>query len=192
MNQLSGSSSGFHQISCPSCGSDNLSSESINEEFQYGDKDNAVMLSALITVYHCMSCGFGFTTEEASEIKHEVVCRHLGVLTPTEVRGVRDQYKLSQIEFSELSKIGKASLARWESGVLIQNQANDNLLYLLSFPDNVTRLKERTNFRNACSAESTPKLMPFLRKFRATSSEELAQLQHEADLFELFPAEMID
>lgn len=190
MNQLSYNSSEFHQVDCPSCGSNNLSSETIDEEFQYGDKDDAIILSASIPVYHCASCGFSFTTDEASDIKHEIVCRHLGVLTPTEVRGVRDQYKLSQVEFSELSKIGKASLARWETGVLIQNQANDNLLYLLSFPDNISRLQERTLLRNTCSAELTSNVIPFLRKFRTISDAEIVRLQPEADRFELFPIEI--
>jgi len=190
MNQLLDNSSEFHQIDCPSCGSNNLSSETIDEKFQYGDRDDVVMLCASIPVHHCASCSFSFTTDEASDIKHEVVCHHLGVLTPTEVRGVRNQYKFSQIEFSALSKIGKASLARWETGVLIQNQANDNLLYLLSFPDNVSRLKERAHFRNASSAELTSNVMPFLRKFRAIPDDEITRLQSEADRFELFPTAM--
>jgi putative zinc finger/helix-turn-helix YgiT family protein len=190
MNQLSGNSSESLQVDCPSCGSNNLSSESIKEDFQYGDKDDAVMLSALIPVQHCASCGFSFTTDEASFIKHEVVCHHLGILTPTEVRGVRNQYHLSQMEFSALSKIGKASLARWETGILIQNQANDNLLYLLSFPDNVSRLKERTCLRNACSDVLASNATRFLRRFRAIPDSELSRLQSDADRFELFPKGM--
>lgn len=190
MNKLLDNLSEFHQVDCPSCGSSNLSSETIKEEFQYGDKDDAVMLHASIPVHHCASCNFSFTTDEASNIKHEVVCRHLGVLTPTEVRGVRDQYGFSQIEFSALSKIGKASLVRWETGVLIQNQSNDNLLYLLSFPDNVSRLNERARLRKACSAELTPNVMPFLSKFRATPDDEITRLLPVADRFELFPTAM--
>ena len=190
MNKLLDNQSELHQIDCPSCGSSNLSSETIKEEFQYGNNDDAVMLYASIPVHHCASCDFSFTTDEASNIKHEVVCRHLCVLTPTEVRGVRDQYGFSQIEFSALSKIGRASIARWENGVLIQNQANDNLLYLLSFSDNVSRLNERARLRNACSAELTPNVIPFLRKFRTIPDDEITRLQPVADRFELFPTAM--
>ena len=187
MNLLSHNMPESHQIDCPSCGSNNLSSETINEPFQYGDKAYAVTLSASIPIYHCTSCGFSFTTDEASDIKHDVVCHHLGVLTPTNIRGIRDQYGLSQIEFSILSKIGKASLARWETGVLIQNQANDNFLYLLSFSDNVLRLKERALLQKVCSSELTPNVIPFPRKLRTIPDEEITRLQAKAERFELFP-----
>jgi len=190
MKQLLDNLSDSHQLNCPACSSNDLSSETIDEEFQYGDKDDAVMLLASIRVYHCIACGLSFTIEDSSGLKHEAVCRHLGVLTPTEVRGVRDQYKLSQNEFSDISKIGKASLARWETGVLIQNQANDSLLYLLSFPDNVSRLKERTHLRNVCSTVLKSNVTPFLRKFRTIPADEIARLQPEADRFELFPIPM--
>ncbi|MBF0462526.1 MAG: helix-turn-helix domain-containing protein [Magnetococcales bacterium] len=131
-----------------------VSSTSEVESFQYGDQEDAAMLSVSVRVYHCAACDLSFTTEEASESRHEAVCRHLGILTPTEVRGVRERCKLSQADFAELSKIGKASLARWERGALFQNQANDNLLYLLTFDDNVVRLRERARLRNASTVES--------------------------------------
>ncbi len=178
----------FHRLTCPSCESNNLSVKTVSEEFQYGSNDIAVTLTALIHVHHCSSCDLSFTTEEASETRHEAVCRYLGVLTPAEIRGIRNQNYLSQSGFSELTKIGKASLARWETGAIIQNQANDNLLYLLSFPNNISRLKERACLRNTCSDQSTPNIMPFLRKFRAIPDDQMSRLQAEADRFELFPA----
>lgn len=171
---------------CPSCGGSNVSTANKLEHFQYGDKENAPMLSALVCVYHCVSCDFSFTTEDASELRHEAVCRYLGVLTPHEVRKVRERYELSQSDFADLSKIGKASLARWESGVLVQNHANDNYLYLLSFLDNVERLKDRGRSRKKSSDNLVTNVVVFRPKFRSIPEAEVEQLQSVAERFQLF------
>ena len=173
---------------CPSCGSSSLSSSQEVEEFQYGDIAEEVMLSALITVYSCGECGLSFTAEDASEARHNAVCRHLGVLAPGEIHAIREQYELTQAEFSDLSKIGKASLSRWEGGMLIQNQANDNLLYLLTFKDNYNRLLERHNHHEVTD-KATELVGSFRPKFRAIHPNEMERLNREARRFDLFPME---
>jgi hypothetical protein len=65
------------------------------------------------------------------------------VLTPAEIAKVRESTGLSRAEFCELTRIGIASLQRWETGSLIQNAANDELLFLMSFSENVNHLRER-------------------------------------------------
>jgi DNA-binding transcriptional regulator YiaG len=92
-------------------------------------------------VMTCNQCGFQFTDEVAEEARHEAVCRHLGVMTPKEIKEIRKSYGMSRAEFSHLTRIGEASLARWENGLLIQSPAYDQLLYLLTFPENLERLK---------------------------------------------------
>lgn len=191
MNHLLSNATEVHQVDCPACGSNSVSSRCEVENFQYGDKSEvAITLSALIQVHHCESCDFEFTTEDASEARHEAVCRHLGVLTPREVRSVREQYSLSQAEFSELSKIGKASLARWESGSLIQNQANDSLLYLLTYADNSARLRERAAFQSTNIIKLAANVIAFQPKFRSIPNVDVERLQREAARFELFPVAM--
>jgi len=56
---------------------------------------------------------------------------------------LRKRYNLTRAEFASLTRFGEASLARWETGQLIQNAANDQLLYLLSIESNVERLQKR-------------------------------------------------
>lgn len=187
MSQLT---SAITKIECPSCGSYNVSSTPEVDHFKYGDKDDAATLSASICVHHCASCDFTFTAEDASEIRHEAVCRHLGVLTPTEVRRVRERHALSQAEFSELSKIGKASLARWENGVLIQNQANDNLLYLLTYNDNFERLRDRTHSHSTNLKELVTNVIPFRPKLRTIPVAEMERFRRDAERFNLFPVAM--
>jgi transcriptional regulator with XRE-family HTH domain len=65
-------------------------------------------------------------------------------MIPGEVAEVRKRYELRRDEFAAKTRLGEASLARWESGQLIQNAAYDNYLYLLTFEENMKRLEERS------------------------------------------------
>jgi putative zinc finger/helix-turn-helix YgiT family protein len=128
---------------CPNCGSMRIDTRIIKDKFQYGSGAKAVELEALVPFRKCPDCGFEFTDSEAEDLRHEAVCRHLGVMTPTEIFALRKNYGLTRAEFAERSRIGEASLARWETGELIPNPANDCYLYLLSFPENLERLENR-------------------------------------------------
>ncbi len=130
--------------SCPECGSIAVATEFQRQQFPYGEGNRAVQLEALLPVRRCSECGFEYLDDAAEEIRHEAVCRHLGVLTPHEIRELREQYGLSRMAFSRLTHLGEATLNRWETGALIQNHAYDRLLRLLRFPENVRRLDPST------------------------------------------------
>jgi DNA-binding transcriptional regulator YiaG len=69
-------------------------------------------------------------------------------MTPREVVAIRTRLGMTRAALSDLTRLGEASLARWEKGLLIQNAANDQLLYLLRFPENVKRLRSRPTAEN--------------------------------------------
>lgn len=131
---------------CFNCGSTDLEKTRRHQAFQYGGGEPALQLSAEVPVYTCRSCGFEFAGSEAEEARNEAVCRHLGLLTPREVARVRACAGMTQAQFAECIRVGIASLKRWESGAIIQNAANDQLIYLMTFPDNIQRLRERNHF----------------------------------------------
>ncbi len=130
-------------VVCFDCGSTEVVKALQKQVFQYGDGDSAVELTAEMPIYTCRTCGFQFGGPEADDVRHEAVCRYLGVLTPAEMIAIRDSTGLSRTEFCEVTRIGIASLKRWETGNLIQNAANDQLLFLMSFPENINRLRDR-------------------------------------------------
>lgn len=131
--------------SCPACGAASLSTKFENQTFPYGESPRTVMLVAKVGVRVCEECHFEFTDGEAEEVRHEAVCRHLGVMPPRDIRALRELYSLSRANFAAITKIGEASLARWETGQLIQNAALDQFLYLLQFQDNLERLMRRNH-----------------------------------------------
>jgi DNA-directed RNA polymerase subunit RPC12/RpoP len=130
-------------ITCFDCGSSVVSKELLQQVFQYGNGKSAVNLTAEVPVYTCRVCGYQFAGPEADDGRHEAVCRYLGVFTPQEIVAIRERTGLSRNQFAERTRIGIASLQRWETGVLIQNPANNELIYLMAFPENLKRLRER-------------------------------------------------
>ena len=126
--------------SCDLCGSPDLSTELVRDPFIYGTGSEAVELSADIPVHKCVHCDVSYTGEEAEVARHEVVCRHLGLLTPAEIRALRKRYDLSRAAFARLTRFGEATLARWESGEVVQNASSDRYLRLLRDPTVLNRL----------------------------------------------------
>ena len=131
------------ELACAACGENNLSRRMEMDEFEYGAGQSAVPLSANVAVFTCNDCDLEFTGPSAEVARHEAVCRHLGIMTPAEIRELRGRYGLSRQSFASITRLGAASIARWEAGSLFQNRAYDSLLYLLCVEDNLHRLRSR-------------------------------------------------
>jgi len=128
---------------CLECGSQTLEERFDEETFNYGGREKPFTVTARIPSLLCTACGYRFYDDAAVWARHAAACRHLGVMTPDEIRELRKRYGLTQEEFAELTKLGVASLGRWERGAGIQNEAYDALLYLLTFSENAERLRQR-------------------------------------------------
>jgi putative zinc finger/helix-turn-helix YgiT family protein len=128
---------------CPGCGGKNVETSQEEYRFTYGTGEDGVELSVEIPVRMCAACGFSFHDCVAEDICHAAVCQHLGVMTPGQIRDLRTLHGLTQAEFAEVTKLGEATVSRWERGVVVQNQAYDNYLYLLGLGDNFSALRDR-------------------------------------------------
>jgi YgiT-type zinc finger domain len=134
-------------VVCAACGSGAVQTTTEVETFTYGAGEERADLTVEVPVRTCSKCGSSHTDVSAEEIRHAAVCRHLGVMPPGEVSAVRTRYGMSRAEFAHLTRIGEASLSRWENGLNVQNRAMDDYLYLLRFSENVGRLKQRAESR---------------------------------------------
>lgn len=128
-------------INCPNCGSVNVATNYEQQQFLYGKE--AVSLHATVAVRSCTNCHFEFTDWEAEEARDKAIREYLHAPTGDEVESVRKKYHMSRAEFAAISGLGSASLARWETGALIPNAANARYLFLLSFAENITRLRAK-------------------------------------------------
>ncbi len=168
---------------CADCGSDRTSTRKETETFDYRHGDELVQLSADIDVHSCQECGFQFADSSSEDVRHEAVCRYLGVMTPAEVKAIRVSYGFTRSQMAEASKIGEASLARWESSALIQSAAYDNFLYLLRYPENLNRLQQRTGAEQAADQPQMPQ-----RNWRSLKGSSLEDKARQSNVFELRPA----
>lgn len=133
---------------CPNCGENSVKFRDDTQLFPFDSDGKLIELSAVVPVGHCENCGIDFTDERGEVLRHEAVCAHLGIFSPREIVAIRKRLNLTRSAMAEITKIGEASLARWERGVGIQNGAMDQLLYLLSKEGNLNRLRARN-----CQAE---------------------------------------
>ena len=131
-----------HGFTCPDCGGHSFTTALHNDVFEYGSGDSPATLHARVPVHCCDSCDFEFLGPEGRLIKHEAVCRHLGLLTPTEIQSIRESHGMSRAAFAEITGFGEATLNRWERGAVIQNRANDRFLRLVESDNIMAKLEE--------------------------------------------------
>ena len=135
---------GAEQLECPSCDSGRIRTEWTDHRFNYGLEPEPIELRCKLPLRICEACGNQFMDHVGETLRHETVCRHLGVMTPREIQDLREKYGATQAQFSQLTGFGEASLSRWETGASIQSKTFDNYLFLLTVPENVQRLRSRT------------------------------------------------
>jgi putative zinc finger/helix-turn-helix YgiT family protein len=177
---------GLTDIACPACGKNKISTRKEKDSFSYGIGKSAVELTATIPVHRCEECNFEFTGDEADLAKHEAICRYLDVSKPADVMRVRERYGLTQREFARITRIGQASINRWENGQLIQSGAMDQYLYLLTFPENFERIRNRKKAgeRSVLRSENLSWTARFSERFVALREDD-DRLLEQAEAFSL-------
>ena len=119
---------------CPTCGDTRITTSWNRHAFGYGTGDSFVELTVSVPARPCDACEFEYLDEAAERLKHEAVCRHLGVLSPAEICRIREDPRMTLAKFAQVTGLGEATLNRWENGLAVQARTNDRHLRLLSRP----------------------------------------------------------
>ena len=122
--------SAHEKPTCPYC-EQPATTALVDDTFTYGSGEDAVELHVRLPVRHCEACDFHFIDHVGERIQTEAVYRHHGLLSPWEIRAIRERRKLSRKAFAEITGLGEATIKRWETGAIAQNRANDRYLRLL-------------------------------------------------------------
>lgn len=141
---------------CPQCGERSVTTYWYHDTFKYGSGDSAVALHVDLPVRRCVMCHLEFLDHEGEQLRHEAVCRHLGVLSPADISGIRKRFGMTRAAFADVSGLGEATLNRWENGAIVQNLANDRYLRLLAIPEVMARLKRLIAAPSSPTQESVP------------------------------------
>ena len=126
---------------CPLCDREGVITSWKDHTFSYGSGESEVELTVSVPVRRCDACEFEYLDESAERLKHDAVCGHLGVLSPIEIRRIREDHGMTRARFAQVTGLGEASLNRWENGLTIQTHANDRYLRLLARPEIMQRLE---------------------------------------------------
>lgn len=185
MTRIEHSLAGRTTLSCPACDKQVVQEQWIDESFEYGVGERSTTLRVRVPLCHCENCGLEFTDYRAEELRHAAVCRHLKLLTPAEIIAIRERNGMSQQAFADLSRIGRASLARWESGSIFQNASVDGFLYLLCFSENIERLRQRSAEHDTGESTETEKRVEAAARFRSLSVESINRCRNQAANFQL-------
>ncbi|MFW6103233.1 MAG: type II TA system antitoxin MqsA family protein [Chloroflexota bacterium] len=96
-------------------------------------------------VEHCPACKNALVSEQHDsatlERAYDVYRQRHGLLTPQEIRAIRESYGLSQRSLARLLGWGDITVHRYESGA-IQDAAHDSLMRLIREPSNLLSLLE--------------------------------------------------
>lgn len=149
---------------CPQCGSV-VDTEMYEHTFRYGDGDAAADIAVVLPLRRCPQCDFEYLDHEGERAKHNALCRHLRVLTPGEIREIRERRGLTRARFAELTGLGVASLNRWENGSNVQSVANDRYLRLLALSDGLSRLQSVVHSARASTAASVRSRQTGVKRF---------------------------
>jgi putative zinc finger/helix-turn-helix YgiT family protein len=122
------------QRRCVMCGAIGLQAVTRHEEFEVDDPrlGKVTVLADNVPVEVCSACGETYSSPETGRIRDAAICHALGLLTPGEVRAVREQLQLSTLELAHVTGIGEETLVQWECGRLIPDRALDHYLRLLA------------------------------------------------------------
>lgn len=80
---------------------------------------------------HCDNCDEDVIGDELNKAIERVRYQRLGLLTPDQIRQIREKSGLTATEMSQLLNAGDKSFTRWENGKSIQNKSTDTLLRLI-------------------------------------------------------------
>jgi DNA-binding transcriptional regulator YiaG len=88
-----------------------------------------------VIVIHCKICGCKETDERAEQARHIAVCEARKLLTPDEIRTIREELGDSVQSFSERTGISTASIEKFEKGRVFQSDSQDNVLRMINIRD---------------------------------------------------------
>jgi putative zinc finger/helix-turn-helix YgiT family protein len=117
---------------CPECNRGRLRSLTRTEEFDFDLGEETVKVRVEnVPVERCDQCGEVISGPAAARLRDEAICRAAGLLTPAEIKAIRESFGWSQQHLADLTGFGIATISRWERGRLMQNRSNNKVLLAL-------------------------------------------------------------
>jgi len=178
-------------VKCPECGQGQLRTITRTEEFDFDLGDEIVKVRAEnVPVEKCDKCGEVMSGPAAAKVRHEAICRAVRLLTPSEIKAIRDRLGWSQQHLADLTGIGIATVSRWERGRLLQNRSNNLVLQAIrdcsAFREYLEELLASNTAKQESGGGAGP-CTPINRiKHRYSNAEDCGEQAKKAKRFDLF------
>jgi putative zinc finger/helix-turn-helix YgiT family protein len=165
---------------CPVCGIER-DTEVIEREEVSNIRGDEIRTISKIRI--CSVCKEELFDEDLDEenIKraYDVYRERHGILSPEEIKNIRESYGLSQRAFAKLLGIGEASIARYETGALPEKSLS-NMIMLLKDPKNMEKLLEKNE-----KALTPREKMRLLRRLEEMKGDEENAVKISKELYNL-------
>src|SRR5207237_5357933 len=69
-----------------------------------------------VPIQKCDKCGEVLSGPATASVRHEAVCRAAGLITPSEIKALRERFGWTQQQLADLTDFGIATVSRWEAG----------------------------------------------------------------------------
>ncbi|ADH59876.1 transcriptional regulator, XRE family [Thermoanaerobacter mathranii subsp. mathranii str. A3] len=162
---------------CPVCGKEQETKVIEKEEISTVRGDE---IKALAKIRVCSVCGEELFDEELEEENiqrvYDIYRKKHGILSPDEIRNIRESYRLSQRAFAKLLGIGEASIARYETGALPEKSLS-NMIMLLKDPENMEKLLEKN--KEALTPREKMRLLRRLKEIKKDEEENAVKISKE-------------
>jgi len=123
-------------VFCPTCLIND--SKIISKKETFDVKGDKIDITSNVRI--CNKCGQEIFDEELDsanlERAYAIYRKRCGLMTPDEIREIREKYRLSQRAFGKILGWGEITIHRYETGA-IQDEAHNNILELLKNPENM-------------------------------------------------------
>ncbi|MBI4304383.1 MAG: DUF4065 domain-containing protein [Chloroflexi bacterium] len=130
----------MNKVLCPNCEQYTQATSGVQKE-TYNVRGEPIEVEAEVVV--CQRCGSKVFDEERDSRNLEKAYNRYrekyGLLSPDQIRTIREKYGLSQRALSRLLGWGEITIHRYESGA-IQDKVHDNMLRLIENPENLQKL----------------------------------------------------
>ncbi len=119
-------------MTCPICEIGSLAEKVEDIEFEYKGVTRTFPGQR---IFQCSGCGESLQNKKDQRLLDRALTdsrRKIdGLLTAREIKSIREQFKMTQVEFARLLRVGEKNFARYENGQTTQGRAMDNLLRIL-------------------------------------------------------------
>ena len=124
---------------CDECGKE-VETRIVNKKEKYTIYGDDIFIDTQVLI--CTQCGQNLYDRELDSNTltkaYKVYRKKHKLLSPNEIKAIREQYELSQREFSKVLSWGDKTIYRYENGSL-QDKAHNSILVLLKDPENMLK-----------------------------------------------------